>query len=138
MVSSVVRRVGGLENVTGVSFAISTRTLAPIIDSITRTGSFPRPDFGIEHIDLDPPTAGELRAPVSRGAVVVEVHPGSPADEAGIQEGDIIVAVDGIEIVEGFTFLNTLAVLPPTALVEVVLLRGEAPLTVNVQLVPRV
>jgi S1-C subfamily serine protease len=139
LVSSVVRRVGDVdaENVTGISFAISSRTIAPIVDSITRTGSFPRPDFGIDQVDLDPPTAAQLGAPVSQGAYVQAVTAGSPAADAGIQEGDIIVALGGQDIVEGFTFLNALAVQDPNAKIEVDLLRDGEPMTVSVQLVPR-
>lgn len=36
--------------------------------------------------------------PVPLGAVVVSVTPGSPADDAGIQEGDVITAVDGVAL----------------------------------------
>jgi S1-C subfamily serine protease len=137
MVSNVIRTVGGTENVHGISFAISTRTMAPIIDSILRTGAFPRPAFGIEHVDLDVPTAAELGLNIPRGALVEAVEPGSPAAEAGIQEGDIVLAVDGIEISEEFTFLNTLAILPPDQRVSVDLLRGDQVMQISVQLVPR-
>ena len=137
MVSNVVRTVGGAENVHGISFAISTRTMAPIIDSILRTGSFPRPYFGIEQLDLDVPTAAELGLPVPTGALVQSVIAGSPAADAGIQEGDVILAVGGAEISDGFTFLNTLALVAPDERVPVDLLRGEDVMQISVQLVPR-
>jgi 2-alkenal reductase len=137
MVSTVVRTVGVSENVYGISFAISTRTLVPLIDSILNTGSFPRPYFGIEQVDLDVPTAAELGLPVSRGAFVQAVTPDSPAAQAGIAEGDVILAVDGSEINESFTFLNTLALVGADERVAVDLLRGEDVMQVSVQLVPR-
>jgi serine protease Do len=137
MVSNVVRTVGGTENVHGISFAISTRTMAPILDSILRTGTFPRPDFGIEHTDLDVPTAAQRGLSVPRGALVESVVSGSPAEEAGIQQGDVILAVAGREIDEAFTFLNTLAIVAPDERVSVDLLRGEDVMQISVQLVPR-
>jgi len=137
MVSNVVRTVGALENVHGISFAISTRTMAPIIDSILSTGSFPRPYFGIEHLDLDVPTAAELGLQVPRGALVQSVIAGSPAADAGIAEGDVILAVADAEISEAFTFLNTLTRVAPDERVPVTLLRGEDVMQLAVQLVPR-
>jgi S1-C subfamily serine protease len=61
----------------------------------------------------------------------------SPAAQAGIQQGDVILSVDGAEINEGFTFLNTLAILAPDERVPVSLLRGQDVVQVSVQLVPR-
>jgi S1-C subfamily serine protease len=137
LVSNVVRRIEGAENVHGISFAISTRTMAPILDSILRTGSFPRPYFGVEHLDLDVPTAAQLGLSTSQGALVQGVLADSPAAQAGIQQGDVILSVDGAEINEGFTFLNTLAILAPDEQVPVSLLRGQDVVQVSVQLVPR-
>lgn len=137
MVSNVVRRVGGIENVQGIAFAISTRTIAPIVESILRTGSFPRPEFGIEHLDLDVPTAAQLGLRVPQGALVEAVVSGSPASQAGIREGDIILSLGGAEISEEFTFLNALAILAPDERVSVSLLRGEEVMQISVQLVPR-
>jgi 2-alkenal reductase len=137
LVSNVVRTVGGAENVHGVSFAISTRTMVPIIDSILTTGGLPRPNFGIEQLDLDVPKAAERGLPVSRGALVLTVVPSSPAEEAGIAEGDVILAIAGNEINEGFTFLNTLTLVAPDERVSVDVLRGGDVMQVSVQLVPR-
>jgi 2-alkenal reductase len=137
MVSNVVRTVGGFENVHGIAFAISTRTLAPIIDSILTTGSFPRPYFGIEQVDLDVPTAAELGLPVSQGAFVQTVTAGSPAAQAGIAVGDIILAIDDAEIDGSFTFLNSLTLVAADDRVVVDILRGEDVSQVSVQLVPR-
>jgi 2-alkenal reductase len=137
MVSNVVRRVDGSENVYGISFAISTRTLAPILDSILRTGSFPRPYFGVDHLDLDVPTAAEMGLSVSQGALVQGVTEGSPAAQAGVMQGDIILGIGGMEITPEFTFLNALALIPADERVPVDLLRGEEVTQISVQLVPR-
>ena len=137
LIANVVRRIDGAENVHGISFAISTRTIAPILDSILRTGSFPRPYFGVEHLDLDVPTAANLGVPVSEGALVQSVFEASPAAQAGIEPGDVILSVGDAEISGGFTFLNTLTLVAPDARVPVALLRGEDVMQVSVQLVPR-
>lgn len=54
-----------------------------------------KPRWGLGLEDLTPDARGELQAPTSvHGAVVGNVQPGSPADEAGLQRGDIILEVN--------------------------------------------
>jgi 2-alkenal reductase len=137
LVSNVVRRIAGFENIQGISFAISSRTMAPILDSIKRSGSFPRPYFGVEHLDLDVPTATQMGLGTPEGALVQQVFPGSPAAGAGIRAGDVILVLGNSEVNEGYTFLNALSVVAPNARVPVRLLRGETVVDVAVQLVPR-
>jgi 2-alkenal reductase len=137
LVSNVVRRIAGFENVQGISFAISSRTMAPILDSIKRSGSFARPYFGTEQVDLDVPTASELGLRTPQGALVQRVIAGSPAANAGIRQGDVILVIGNSEINEGYTFLNALSVVAPNARVPVRLLRGDTVVDVAVQLVPR-
>jgi S1-C subfamily serine protease len=137
LVSNVVRRIAGFENIQGISFAISSRTMAPILDSIKRSGSYPRPYFGVEHLDLDVPTATQLGLPTPEGALVQRVISGSPAASAGIRQGDVILVIGNSEINEGYTFLNALSVIQANARVPVRLLRGTTVMDVAVQVVPR-
>jgi 2-alkenal reductase len=137
LVSNVVRRIEGADTVHGISFAISSRTMAPILESILRDGSFPRPYFGIEHLDLDVPTAAEMGLPISSGALVQDVFDGSPAAAAGIQPGDIITAMGPAEINESFTFLSALAIVGPSDRTPVEVVRNNEAMQLTVQLVPR-
>ena len=137
LVSNVVRRIAGFENIQGISFAISSRTMAPILDSIKRSGSYPRPYFGVDHLDLDVPTATQLGLPTPEGALVRSVISGSPAATAGIRQGDVILVIGNSEINEGYTFLNALSVIQANARVPVRLLRGTTVMDVAVQVVPR-
>ncbi len=51
--------------------------------------------LGVTYITLDEQTAQEYDAPATEGAYIIGVEPDSPADAAGLQEGDVVVAVDG-------------------------------------------
>jgi len=54
-----------------------------------------KPRWGIGLGDITPDVRQQLQAPDNlRGAVVERVQPGSPADNAGLQQGDVILEVD--------------------------------------------
>jgi serine protease DegQ len=48
--------------------------------------------------DLTPEIAGALQIGVAEGVVVAQVEPGSPAERAGLKRGDVVVALDGVQI----------------------------------------
>jgi serine protease Do len=59
-----------------------------------RGGDAPRGKYGVALKDLTPEIARELGVRAGRGAVVEGVEPGSPADHAGLAEGDVILEID--------------------------------------------
>jgi serine protease Do len=86
--------------VEGIGFAIPVNDARPIINSLIQYGKVPRPYLGVKLADLNQLSQdawGILSLPnsVDSGVVVVEVAPGTPADIAGLQRGDVIVALDG-------------------------------------------
>ncbi|MBR6959023.1 MAG: PDZ domain-containing protein, partial [Clostridiales bacterium] len=79
----------------GLGFAIPISDVADEIQSIINYGYVAnRPYLGI--------TVGNVASDAYYGAVegvyVAEVDPGSPAEEAGMQEGDMIISMDGVAI----------------------------------------
>jgi 2-alkenal reductase len=137
MVSNVVRRIANSDTVQGISFAISSRTIVPLIQEIVRSGRFPRPYFGIEDQDLDPSVGLPNGVTADHGALVTSVISGSPAAQAGIQNGDIILKLGNSDITPDFTFLNALALVAPSDKVPLQLQRGTSVINLNVQMVPR-
>lgn len=121
----------------GVSFAASSRTLRPIVQSIIERGSYPRPYFGIEHVDLDAETARRLGVPATKGALVRRVIGGSPADKAGIRAGDVILRLGQSELSESLPFLNALARQGVNARVVVQVLRDGRTLEATAEVTPR-
>ena len=65
-----------------------------------KLGNFVCPSFGrLRHgVTIDETTAEYYGLPDTDGVVVSEVNPGGPADEAGLETGDIIREVDGYKI----------------------------------------
>lgn len=86
----------------GVSFAIPIDMAMNVADQIKATGKVQRGQVGVM-FQAQPITSEEARGfglPDTLGAVVTEVVPGSPAEKAGIEPGDVIRQVDGTRIVQ--------------------------------------
>ncbi len=84
------------DSVEGLGFAIPSNDALKIIEELKVTGKIIRPYVGIYGIDLDEITAQRNR--LVEGIYVYQVQEGSPAQEAGIQNGDIIAEFDGQEV----------------------------------------
>lgn len=86
----------GATEVEGLGFAIPTDAAITIIDELMSKGQIERPLIGISGIDLDSTTA--KRNNLQEGIYIAQVASNSPASQAGLQKGDIIIGVDDKEI----------------------------------------
>jgi len=77
----------------GMGFAVSIDVAKQVAARLIETGKMPW--LGIEHRPLLPQEAKQLRLPEGKGSMVFGVVPGGPAASAGIQRGDLIVAIGG-------------------------------------------
>jgi S1-C subfamily serine protease len=82
---------GGSE---GVGFAIPATTATNVADQLLADGVVRRAELGVAGQTVDADTAALYGLPVTSGAVVLDVRPDSPADRAGLEQGDIITAID--------------------------------------------
>lgn len=92
-------RVVGINNVTipyaeGMSFAIPTNRALAVAKDILLHGHVPRSWLGIVGYDVDRRIAYHYGLASSRGVFLVEVTPKGPAEAAGLQVGDVLVALD--------------------------------------------
>jgi S1-C subfamily serine protease len=131
------RDTGADDPLFGISFAVSSRTFAPIVQSMVTTGSFPRPYFGVDHVDLTPDVAQQENVDQQDGALIKSVTAGSPAAEAGLQPGDIVTMFGEIPLSSQFGLLNALGVTEPDAKVSLEVIRNGQTMTLDVQLEPR-
>jgi len=94
------------EAANGIGFAIPINDIKPLIDSVKENGEIVRPVLGLSYLILTEEQAKKIDANLSGGALVVgnsgfgngAIVPGGAAEEAGIQERDLILSVDGVEI----------------------------------------
>lgn len=78
----------------GIGFAIPTTSAVPIAEQLIAHGAVSPAFLGISGETVDPRVADMYGLGAESGAVVLSVVDGSPADEAGLQRGDIITAIE--------------------------------------------
>lgn len=91
-----------------IGFALPGNLASTIADSVERYGKIVRPYIGVRYVRVNEHIQELNNLPVDYGALVLRgdapgeaaVMPGSPADNAGIAEHDLIVSVDGTQLDE--------------------------------------
>ncbi|MEQ9619544.1 MAG: DegQ family serine endoprotease [Deltaproteobacteria bacterium] len=122
----------------GIGFAIPITMAEFVIEQLKEEGKVVRGWLGVYVQKLTPEIATSLNLKEDEGALVSDVTPGSPAEEAGISRGDVIIEFDGNRI-DDVSDLTTLAgVTPPGTEVKIKLLHdGETKdLTVKLSEMP--
>ncbi|MCM8748738.1 trypsin-like peptidase domain-containing protein [Thermomicrobiaceae bacterium CFH 74404] len=133
--TAVVRQAGFLP-IEGLGFAIPSNTVKIIADQLIQNGRVIRPYLGITYEPITPRQALAGDLPVDHGVLVTAVEPGSPADQAGARDGDIITALNGQAIDGDHPLVNELFRYRPGDTVTMEVFRpstGET-LTLRVQL----
>ena len=95
--SQIYSRSGGFM---GISFAIPIDVAMNIKDQLVTHGRVQRGRLGIAIQGVDKDLAQSFGLPDARGALVASVEPGSAAEKAGLQPGDVVLGVDGKQIGE--------------------------------------
>ncbi len=93
----------------GIGFAIPSNMAAKIIEQIKSGKKISRGWIGVAIQDVDENTAKALGLKDARGALVGSVMDGEPAAQAGMKDGDIILAVDGKDIEDSSALLRAIA-----------------------------
>jgi serine protease Do len=92
----------------GLGFAIPANIVQSIVAQIIERGYFARPYLGIGWQEIIPSIAQRYRLPVEWGAYVTQVFAGSPAAQAGLRRGDILLQIGDRPIDATHSYLNAL------------------------------
>jgi 2-alkenal reductase len=119
----VVRNSGNGDVAEGLGFAIPVNTAQAIANQIIEQGYFARPYMGISFQPINPDIAERYNLPAKWGVYITKVESGSPANAAGLQEGDIITKVGDITIDETHSYVNSLFSYKPGETIKLVVMR---------------
>lgn len=89
---------GGVSNAEGIGFAIPSNVARTVVRQLIEHGEVKPSFLGIQYQDLNPQLAGEQQLSITEGALLQEIVDGSPASQAGLRVGDVIVAVNGKQV----------------------------------------
>jgi serine protease DegQ len=120
----------------GIGFAIPAATAKAVFDQIVEHGVVVRGWLGAEYGDA-PILPGELPANSARGVALTQVWPGGPADQAGLIAGDVLLQLDGQDIMDQADLRQREAALGPGTRISVAGLRAGVPFTTEMVLTQR-
>jgi serine protease Do len=124
--TAIISGSGGSQ---GIGFAIPSNTVRTALESLLKRGRIIRGYLGIQ---MRVPQTGQ---PANAGEVVVdEIVPGSPAEEAHLQKGDVIRKFDGHEVKSFADLRNLVSQADLNKKVELEIVRGGKPMMVGTQI----
>jgi len=127
--TAIITQTGGYE---GIGLAIPSALARRVVEGLIKEGKVIRGYLGVRIQPLDTPLARKLNLPSNRGALVTDVQPGSPAERAGLQAGDVIVKLADREIADTAGLRNLTAGLDVGSEVSLTFYREGKPRTVPV------
>jgi S1-C subfamily serine protease len=140
---------GGAEQSSGIGFAIPINTAKAVLGDLTKYGRVRRPSLGIVSLAIGPDVAEQMGMPAESGVLVQKVVAGGAAERAGLRGGneqaylgnlaimvggDLIVGIDGKEIVDTSDIAAIMEKHQPGDQVSVTFYRGRKKLVVRLTL----
>jgi serine protease Do len=116
----------------GIGFAIPAEQARPVIEALQRGGKVSRGYIGVSLQSLDADIAESLGIPKNEGELIRAVTPGGPAARAGIQQGDVVVAVNGQPVTPDQSLAYLVSQQPVGSRVPITLVREGQRRTVTV------
>ncbi len=118
--TAIFSQTGGYQ---GIGFAVPSSMVRQVMDSLIKTGKVVRGWLGVEVQDVTPELAKQFDVEEVKGALVAKVIGGSPAQRAGVKQGDVIVGFNGKEVSDSGHLRNIVAATPVGSKVKVEVIR---------------
>jgi putative serine protease PepD len=140
---------GGGQGSVGIGFAVPINTAKKLLPDLKAGETVQHAYLGVQMQDVSSQLAQDLNLGADKGALVVEVTKGSPAEKAGLRGGrtqtsqgvpaggDLIVAVDGKSVSDSSDVANAISQKRPGDKAEITYYRGDSKKTVTVELSKR-
>ena len=118
----------------GIGFAVPINVARRVMNELIETGQVSRGWLGVGIQNMTPELAKAFGLDKSRGSLVTGVMPGTPAEKAGLQKGDVILRLNGESIENSSVLRNAVADARADATVELELVRNKVVMMLSVQL----
>jgi serine protease Do/serine protease DegQ len=120
----------------GIGFAIPIDMARSIMKQLIEHGEVRRGQLGVLVQDITPDLATAMNLDVANGAIVARVEPQSAAERAGIEVGDVIVKVDGVQVRDAAHLRNMIGLMQIDHKFNVALIRDGETMNVTAELTP--
>jgi serine protease Do len=127
--TAIISRTGGYQ---GIGFAVPSSMARQVMDSLVKYNKVVRGWLGVSIQEVTSDLAEEFGVRNLKGALVSRVMKGSPADKAGIRQGDVILQFNGKDIEDTGHLRNMVSQTPITSKVKIRLLRQKKEIEVEV------
>jgi serine protease Do len=117
----IASQTGGFE---GIGFAIPSNMVAYVAKALVTHGKITRAWLGVSVQELTPGLAKAVGVNMSNGALIADVMQGGPAEQAGLKQGDVVVAYQGQDIASADALRNAVAITPIGQAVQMTVVRG--------------
>jgi putative serine protease PepD len=124
-INTAVARGDATVAATNIGFAISTAEALPVIESLRHQAETGAREEGFLGVNIDDRRDG------GQGAIITSVEEGTPAEAAGIEPGDIVIAVEGVAIDGGVGLVAAVKDQEPGDEIQIQILRGTDIITVT-------
>lgn len=129
--TAIFSRSGGYM---GIGLAIPSKMVQPVIDQIVEKGAVKRAYLGIVLQPLDKELSDAFGLDKQEGIVISDIVKGSPAAEAGLQQGDIIIQYNDKPVKNVTKFRNDIAMMNPGSHIRLKILHNNKPQMITIPL----
>ena len=120
-----------------IGFAVPINQAVAVLPQLKSLGRVSRGYIGVGLTDITPELRRALALAISKGAVVEDIKTGSPAERSGLRPYDVIVDVDGRQVVNNEELIRYISSRPPGSVVRVEILRDGRQELTSVKLAER-
>jgi serine protease Do len=129
--AAILSRTGGNQ---GIGFAVPINLARTVSDSLITNGKVVRGFLGVRPQNLTSALARQFEVKQNSGVLLAEITPDSPAEKAGLKNGDVVTEIDGKPVRDANQFFVVIAQKPPGSKVNLTVYRDGSKRTVEASL----
>lgn len=118
----------------GIGFAIPSNIAKNDLDQIVANGSVARGFLGVTLQKIDKDLAAAFNLDTHEGALVADVAKNTPAEKAGLKQGDVIIKLNSLPVNNVAGLRNAIALMTPGVNAQLTILREGRPIEINVEI----